>query len=89
MFELKFDGEYAAIPVRMRAAIERYCVARIKPGSFLTAILTNDLEGAVFNADQENLPLIKLYVQWFKMHTSGLTGKENFIKWLSEKPAIV
>lgn len=86
MVDLQFTGQYAIIPQRMRESIERYCVHHIKPGNFLSALLQNDLEGAIFHADDENLPLIKTYVLWFRWHTSGLYGKENFQKWLAKKP---
>lgn len=89
MVEMNFDGEYSTIPQRMRDALERYCVHGIKPGSFLTALITNDLKGAIYGADPENLPLIKTYLMWFSNNTSGLWGKENFERHLSSKLAPV
>lgn len=82
MYELNFEGQYHAIPQRMRESIIRYCVHHIKPGSFLSALIQNDLQGAIYNADPENLPLIKIYLQWFHNNTSGLWGKENFLNWI-------
>jgi hypothetical protein len=83
MYELNFDGQFAQIPQRMREALERYCVNKIKPGTFLSALIQNDLETAILSADQENLNLIKTYVLWFRTNTSGLFGKENFNKHLN------
>lgn len=84
MYELNFEGQYAAIPQRMRESIERYCVNHIKPGDFLTAVLQNDLSNAVLKADPENLPLLKLYLLWFHNNTHGLWGPENFAKHLKK-----
>lgn len=36
-----------AIPAHLRGGLDRYIVERIRPGAFLTAILTNDLAGTV------------------------------------------
>lgn len=35
------------IPEHTKAALDRYVNDRIPPGGFLTAVLTNDLTGAV------------------------------------------
>lgn len=81
--EMTFEGDYSAIPEYMREAIMNYALYRKKPGSFLTAIICNDLRGAVGNADSVNLPLLKTYVQWFyNCCPAFLVGKENFITHL-------
>lgn len=56
------------IPDYMHEGILNYVENRVKPGHFLTAIITNDLRNAVFHADSTNLNLIKNYVQWFYNH---------------------
>lgn len=61
---VKFGGEYAVIPERMQAALRRYVLEGLQPGSFLTAVICNDLRNAVFQADDDNYPLLKLYLQW-------------------------
>lgn len=60
-----FDGEYAVIPEHMQQALLRYVTEGVQPGDFLTAVIRNDLRNAVMRADEENLPLIKLYLLWF------------------------
>jgi len=60
-----FTGKYSLIPERMQEAIKRYVIDRVKPGRFLTAIITNDLYGAFEAADEENAKLVELYVWWF------------------------
>ena len=42
------------VPPHMFDAIDNYIVHRIRPGSFLTALLSNDLMGAVGRADDVN-----------------------------------
>lgn len=64
-FDVEFTGQYEAIPQHMQEAIRRYIVQGLAPGHFLSAVIKNDLRGAVNYADAVNLPLIKLYVQWF------------------------
>ena len=61
---VEFENDYAAIPPHMQEALRRYIVQGIRPGQFLSAVLSNNLERAVGHADAENLPLLKLYVQW-------------------------
>ncbi|NBO20262.1 MAG: hypothetical protein EBV03_13785 [Proteobacteria bacterium] len=83
-----FDGEYSAIPEYMRAALVRYVVERIQPGSFLTAVICNDLRTAVNNADDENLPLLKTYVRWFyNIAPAVCHGNYGTMRnWLEQKP---
>ena len=42
------------IPERTKAAIDRYVNDHTPVGGFLTAVLSNDLKGAVGQADEEN-----------------------------------
>lgn len=79
--DMTFTGEYAAIPQHMQDSIMNYVLRRKKPGDFLTAVLCNDLRGAVFQADATNLPLLKTYLYWFyNCCPAFLVGKENFIR---------
>ena len=53
------------IPQNIKDSLDRYVNEGIMPGSFLRAVLTNDLAGAVFKADSKNLAALKdimLYV---------------------------
>ncbi len=47
------------IPSQMHGAVERYLMQGIPPGSFLTAVLENDLVGSFGRADGENLEAMK------------------------------
>jgi len=50
-----------AIPTRMQAALARYMWHGEVPGSFLEAVLRNDLTRAVGSADNENIHLLRDY----------------------------
>jgi hypothetical protein len=84
-----FDGEYAQIPEHMQAALRRYVLEGVKPGDFLTAVICNDLRNAVGRADETNLPLLKLYVQWFYNVAPGSCwgSDEKMLKWMDERRA--
>jgi hypothetical protein len=71
----------------MQAAIRRYVIQGVQPGDFLTAVITNDLRNAVGKADDENLPLLKLYVQWFYNEAPAPCwgSKQNMTEWLTAR----
>ena len=53
------------IPAHTKAALDRYVNHKILPGGFLMKVLSNDLFGAVAQADSENaaaLPEIVKYI---------------------------
>jgi len=52
----KFD--YSLIPEHTRDGLRRWVFEGVPPGGFLTAMLTNDLQGAVGKADLENIKAI-------------------------------
>jgi len=54
------------VPEHMRNGMLRYAIVGIPPGSFLLAVIDNDLQKSVACADEKNLPLIALYAQWFR-----------------------
>ena len=88
-FDAEFDpsGYYSEIPQHMRDAIRRYIVDYIQPGDFLTGVITNDLRRAVNHADAQNLPLLKLYVQWFYNIAPGNChgSPEIMFEWLARR----
>jgi hypothetical protein len=81
-----FTGEYSAIPERMQEGIKRFVVDGLIPGDFLKAVIQNDLRGTVGHADDENLPLIPLYVRWFYNRPPSVShgSPEAFVNWLDE-----
>tara|TARA_R110000868_G_scaffold44140_1_gene147759 strand:+ start:614 stop:868 length:255 start_codon:yes stop_codon:yes gene_type:complete len=53
------------IPQRTKDSLDRYVNDKILPGGFLIKVLSNDLFGAVAQADKENLaalPAIVFYI---------------------------
>jgi len=60
-----WTGEYAEIPEHIRGGIERYLTERLKPGDFLTAVITNDLRNAFARADEDSLKALRLLNRWF------------------------
>ncbi len=57
--------DYRDIPALTMETIDRYVKYGLRPGSFVDAVLTNDLMAAVGRADMGNLhalPAICLYV---------------------------
>lgn len=85
--EIEFTGQYADIPAHMQEAIRRYVLFGLKPGDFLTAVITNNLRNAVGYADATNLPLLKTYVQWFYNVAPGsCSGSPEIMKaWMTEQ----
>ncbi len=57
----RLDKHIDILPEHMRDTVYRYVLDRVEPGSFLTAVLENDLRGAVAKADHINQQHI---VQW-------------------------
>jgi hypothetical protein len=56
----EFNGRH--IPARMADGLQRWIERGIPPGSFLTAVLENNLKEAVCRADEENLFNLPAYV---------------------------
>ena len=55
----------------MFAAIRRYVDEGIAPGHFLTAVIDNDLKGAVSRADDDNLANLPAFVAYFYNEAPG------------------
>ena len=70
---------YDQIPFRMKQALIDYVADHQSTGNFLRSLIQNDLAGAVLNADEDNLPLLKTYLLWFFNEApAGLFGKDNY-----------
>jgi hypothetical protein len=72
------------IPERMLGGLTRYVDNGIKPGGFLTAVISNDLREAVWRADGENLAKLPAYVAWlYNEAPKGCWGsRENMQRWM-------
>jgi hypothetical protein len=73
------------IPTHMMEAMDRYINHGIKPGSFLSAVIRNDLCDAIGRADDINIHLIPDYVRYFYNDApSACWGSPaKFESWLS------
>jgi hypothetical protein len=61
-------NDFHQIPPHMREGIILYTESHIPTGSFLQAVIENDLLGAVQCADNTNIGIIPVYVNWFYWH---------------------
>ena len=59
------------IPARMMPGILRYVEHGEEPGSFLCAIIDNDLTNAVGRADDENIGNLPAFVDYFYNHADS------------------
>ena len=84
--DFSFYGQ--TIPARMCGGIERYIEDLVKPGDFLTAVICNNLKGAVGQADDENIHLLPVYVAYFHNEAPSACwgSREKMIAWLRGKP---
>ena len=74
--------EYNLIPDRTLATLINWARQGIRPGGFLTAVLTNDLQGAVARADLENqraLVQIAKFVH-HKLPSRCHTGSQAYLR---------
>lgn len=58
----------SGIPEYMHGGIVRFYENGIHPGSFLAAVINNDLRDACMCADDTNRELLFDYVRWFYNH---------------------
>ena len=86
MNELNFEGGYEEIPEHMREAMLAYVEMGRLMGDFLRAVVSNDLSRAVGYADEQNLPLIPLYVRWFYNRApAGCHGSPDVVRaWIEQ-----
>ena len=76
--------DYSLIPKKCMKALNRYSEKHIKPGDFLKSVLENNLSLSVRLADDYNITILPVYVNYMynelPMLCSG--SKEKVEKWL-------
>lgn len=74
------------IPEHTRAALDRYVNQRIFPGSFLIAVLSNDLFGAMAKADFQNQSCLRDICEYiYNELPSNCWGSHDLIyKWVEK-----
>lgn len=77
----------AYIPDHMIDGVKRYIDEGIPPGSFLTAVICNDLKEAVGRADHINIKALPNIVSWFYNNAPRTCwgSEENFRAWVEAK----
>ena len=85
----RIDAGIHLIPGHMAGAVKRYILQGIPPGSFLTAVLCNDLREAFARADDENAAAMHGWVKFFYNYApTGCWGSpENYSAWTRSKAA--
>lgn len=74
------------IPERMMEGLRAYINDHRPPGSFLRAVLENDLHGAVNRADAENLANLPAYIGYLHWEAppACFGSPERVAAWLSQ-----
>jgi len=74
------------IPSHTQGALERYLDHGLPPGGFLSAVIANDLMGAVARADIQNMTAIPEIAKFlFNEAPAGSWGSdENLENWLAK-----
>lgn len=78
-------NDYDKLPEGIRGAVQRYIENQIPPGSFLEAVLCNDLKSACACADHVNRHALFDIVSWFYNYAPSTCwgSPEKFRLWLS------
>lgn len=80
------EGQWGNVPRYMRGGLARWIRYGIEPGSFLTAVICNDLRSACECADDTNRHLLFAYVQFLYCHapSSCWGSPKRFEAWADE-----
>lgn len=87
MRQFRLDYERYSVPEHTRVALEDYFFYGYEPGSFVTAVLCNDLMGTVNRCDHINRECIVDIAKWI-MHnapSSSWGSKQAVANWLADK----
>lgn len=84
LFTHYLQGKRFVIPRYMRRSLWDYIKNHIRPGSFLYAVLCNDLYGAVSAADPCNLGAIPAYIGFLRNYLPSCAwgNVEKVERWL-------
>lgn len=84
----KIEENIELLPEHMRDGIRLYVLEQCEPGGFMTAVLENDLKGAVARADHINkraLTQIVEYCMW-TLPSNCWGSPEKVSAWLRPEP---
>lgn len=79
------DSRQPHLPHHMHDAMKLYVQSGIEPGSFLTAVLCNDLKESVVRADSINILYLTNIVSYcYNFLPQGSWGShDNYAEWVS------
>lgn len=68
-----------------RHGLHHYMLFGVMPGSFLQALLSNDLKGTFFRADSDNVRIVDKYLMLLYNHAPGGSwgSEKNFTAWVN------
>lgn len=81
---IKPNANWDLIPTHCQESLSDYILYGAPVGSFLTAVLSNDLRGATAKADDDNLPALRGYVVFLYNYASGdcWGSPQKHLDWL-------
>lgn len=81
------EETFKKIPPHMLEGLKRYTEHHLEPGSFLCAVISNDLVGAVNWADVDNIQILHVYVMWLIKNAPDESwgSREKLHRWLSRR----
>jgi hypothetical protein len=89
--KLNEDPRFDPIPEHILPGLARYLARGVVPGSFMEAMLTNDLRGVMQCADDQNmraLPAIWSFL-YNSIPSSAWGSPDNMHKWVESKDSEV
>lgn len=81
----------AGVPEHLQEGLVRYLVYRIAPGSFLLAVLENDLAGAINRGDEASVAGLQALVRFLYHHAPAVAygGPQIVRTWLTREESVV
>lgn len=81
----KMNESNTFVPDHLRGGIFRYIEQGIPPGSFLTAVIHNDLREAIGQADHINILALPTIVAWFHNNAPAVCwgSKAQMQAWIT------
>lgn len=82
-------AKYGDLPRHLRGGLIRYVDHGILPGSFLQAVISNDLREACARADDASRPMLWAIVQWLHWEAPGGSwgSREALVSWVQWRHA--
>ena len=75
------EANWSLVPEHIQGALKRYIDRGLEPGSFLGAVLSNDLIGAVVRADAVNKPAIPDIVTFLSLYVPAACWGSKTAYW--------